>query len=344
MRKLDSRSLNVLRQLFLGAALIGAPVLWIQACAGSEDASPAADPVVEPSVTELPATPPDDAEALSLFGAPLRSPALPAEVSEAYEANLAQARADFEAHPDSALAWIWVGRREGYLGQYRRAIAQFSRGFEMHPEDSRFLRHRGHRYITVRQFVDAISDLGRAATMETGREDRVEPDGLPNARGIPTSTLQGNILYHLALAHYLTGDFEAAIDVARDAMAIRTNPDSDVSIRHWLYTSLRREGRDEEAAAVLEPITAEMDIIENQSYHELLLMYKGELTPEQLLGSDDGTSAGSARVYGVGAWYLYNGDEDRAVEVFRRLLTSEQWAAFGYIAAEADLKRLGQRP
>jgi tetratricopeptide (TPR) repeat protein len=340
MRNFKSRSANLLRQLFLGALVVGVPV----GCAGSEDASPAADPVAEPSVTEVPTTRPEDAEALSLFGAPLRTPALPAEVSAAYEANLAQARADFEAHPDSALAWIWVGRREGYLGHYQRAIAQFSRGFDMHPEDSRFLRHRGHRYITVRQFVDAISDLGRAATIESRREDRVEPDGLPNARGIPTSTLQGNIYYHLALAHYLTGDFEAAIDVARDAMAIRTNPDSDVSIRHWLYTSLRREGRDEEAAAVLEPITADMDIVENQSYHELLLMYKGELTPEQLLGSDDGTSAGSARVYGVGAWYLYNGDEDRAVEIFRQMLESEQWAAFGYIAAEADLKRLGQRP
>lgn len=327
-----------------GLVLAGMFLVSSAACGAQDEVTP--EPAAEPEASEPSASaePPDDAEAISLFGAPLYSPVLPAEIQADYAEKLAEARADFEAHPDSALAWIWVGRREGYLGNYRRAIAQFSRGFEMHPEDSRFLRHRGHRYISVRRFDDAISDLGRAWTMESRNEDRVEPDGLPNPRGVPTSTLQGNILYHLALAHYLKGDFESAVEVARDALEIRTNPDSDVSIRHWLYTALRRDGRDAEAATVLEPITADMDIIENQSYHELLLMYKGEMTPEELLGGDDGSSAGSARSYGVGAWYLYNGDQERAVEVFREMLAGPGWAAFGTIAAEADMARLGLRP
>ena len=328
----------------LRKAAVACAVLACAAC-GGEQAPPESTPETEaPAPSPEPPTLPDDAEALSLFGAPLRPPPLPDETRAEYEANLEAARADHSQYPDSALAWIWVGRREGYLGNFRRAIAQFSRGFEMNPEDARFLRHRGHRYISTRRFEDAINDLGRAWTMVQGSDDRVEPDGLPNARGIPTSTLHFNILYHLGLAHYLTGDFEAAIDVYETCLDVSTNPDAQVATRHWLYMALRREGRDEEAAAVLEPVTADMDIIENQSYHDLLLMYKGERTPEELLGADDGSSAGSARVYGVGNWYFYNGDQDRAVEVFREQLKSPAWAPFGYIAAEADVRRLGLTP
>ena len=44
--------------------------------------------------------------------------------------------------------------------------------------------------------------------------------------------------------------------------------------------------------------------------------------------------------YGVGNWYLYNGDEDRALEIFERIIEGTSWAAFGYIAAEAEVARM----
>ena len=44
--------------------------------------------------------------------------------------------------------------------------------------------------------------------------------------------------------------------------------------------------------------------------------------------------------YGVGNWYLVNGDKAKAREIFDRdVLKGGSWAAFGYIAAEADLRR-----
>ena len=45
-----------------------------------------------------------------------------------------------------------------------------------------------------------------------------------------------------------------------------------VATSHWLYMTLRRLGRDDEARQVLKPIHADMYIIENHSYHRLLLM------------------------------------------------------------------------
>ena len=101
--------------------------------------------------------------------------------------------------------------------------------------------------------------------------------------------------------------------------------------------ALRRSGKDEEAAEVLGPIHADMDVIENGVYHQLLLMYKGEITPESLLEPGDGSSENQATLYGVGNYHYYSGREQEAVEVFDRLLAGSGWAGFGYIAAEAEL-------
>jgi len=43
--------------------------------------------------------------------------------------------------------------------------------------------------------------------------------------------------------------------------------------------------------------------------------------------------------YGVGNWYLVNGEAAKAKTIFERIVAGQAWAAFGFIAAEADLKR-----
>ncbi len=267
---------------------------------------------------------------------------LPPDVRQDRETKLDQARATYEANPSDADAIIWLGRRTAYLGGYRDAIAIYSEGIEVHPDDPRMYRHRGHRYITVRQFDDAVADLEKAAELISGTADEVEPDGLPNALNIPTSTLHSNIWYHLGLAYYLKGDLENALRTYRECMKVSNNPDMLVATTHWLYMTLRRLGREEEASAVLEPIDAGMDIIENQSYQRLLLMYKGELDTDDLLAEAEAGSAieNATLGYGIGNWQAYNGRPKQAEEVLRNVLKGPQWAAFGYIAAEADLKRL----
>ena len=80
-----------------------------------------------------------------------------------FEAKLAAAKSDYEKDTTNADALIWYGRRTAYLGRYMEAIDLFSKGIQVHPNDARFYRHRGHRYITVRCFDKAIADLSRAA-------------------------------------------------------------------------------------------------------------------------------------------------------------------------------------
>lgn len=285
-------------------------------------------------------------EAFSLRGDLLFIPELPAELRAERERQLAEARAALEASPEDADAAIWVGRRLGYLGRYREAVAVLTEGIERHPGDARFLRHRGHRYLTLRRLDLAEADLARAAELVGGRPDEIEPDGLPNERGIPTSTLQSNVWYHLGLARYLQGDFEGALDAYRECLAVSKNPDMLVATSHWLYTTLRRLERSDEAARVLEPIHAGLDVIENRAYHRLLLLYRGEATPDELLAEagEAGSLDFATVAYGVAAWHLYNGREAEARALFERIVAGGEWPAFGHLAAEAELARRSSPP
>lgn len=286
-------------------------------------------------------------ESFSLLGEPLYRPEPPEAVRTEREGDLAEARARYEADPADPDALIWLGRRTAYLGRYREAAALFSRGVERFPEDARFLRHRGHRFLTLRRLDLAEADLARAGELVRGQPDRVEPDGLPNARGIPTSTLQSNVWYHLGLARFARGDFEGALAAYRECLAVSGNPDMLVATSHWLYMTLRRLGLDGEAAAVLEPIHADLDVIENHAYHRLLLLYRGELAAEDVLGDAEAGSLDFATLaFGVAHLHLVEGREAEAATLFRQIVESggsDQWPAFGHLAAEAELARRAGR-
>ena len=289
----------------------------------------------------LPSPLPPGVEAISLLGDTLRRPPLDSATRATYERRLADAAAQAAARPDDADAAIWHGRRLAYLGRHREAIDVFTAALARHPGDPRLLRHRGHRWITVRELDRAVADLEAAARLARGRPDEIEPDGLPNARNTPLGTLQSNIWYHLALAQYLRGDLAAAHDAAREGMRVAANPDRLVSQSHWLYLTLRRMGRDAEAADVLRPVHRDLDVIENDGYHRLLLMYAGAIDADSLLASvRPGAGSGDVSVaYGIAAWHLAEGRRERGERILRDILAGGQWAAFGYIAAEADLAR-----
>ena len=281
-------------------------------------------------------------EATSLLGKPLVPAPIAPEARKTLEEHLKQAEIVYGRNPDDPDATIWLGRRIAYLGRYRDAIETFSEGIEKHPDDARLYRHRGHRYITVREFPKAIADLTKAAQLVAGKPDEVEPDGQPNARNIPTSTLQSNIYYHLGLAHYLSGDFARAADAYVQCMKVSKNNDMLVATTYWAYLTQLRLGKASEAAALLAPITSGMEIIENASYYRLLRMFKGDVTPESL---QEPGAAGLDVVttrYGIAAWHLANGRRDAALSFLIGIVDGfpQQWPAFGYVAAEADLARL----
>jgi tetratricopeptide (TPR) repeat protein len=276
-------------------------------------------------------------EAVSLLGDSLRRPVLPAETEARLAAQLREAEEEYGRRP-SADALIWVGRRTAYLGRFTDAIAIYSSGLAKYRGDARLYRHRGHRYLTIRHFDRAIGDLLYAVQLTRGKPDQVEPDGQPNAKNIPTSTLQSNIWYHLGLAYYLKGDFRHAVAAYRECLKVSKNDDMQVATRHWLYMALRRMGRTEEAAEVLFPVRRDMNVIENQAYHRLLLLYQGRLLSDSLTVSGDGLQDATVS-YGLGNWHWYSGRKEEALRIWRQILETGPWASFGFLAAEAELAR-----
>jgi len=244
--------------------------------------------------------------------------------------------------------YIWHGRREAYRINYNKAIIIFGEGLKKFPNSYRLLRHRGHRYITIRQFDRAVEDLQRAAELMPKDSLETEPDGIPNKLNIPLSSTQFNIYYHLALAYYLKGDFREAENVYRKCMKVSVNDDLLCATADWLYMALRRQGHRSQADSLLASIGDSLRIIENDSYFKRILMYKGRISPDALLtvesGNDDPDLAIATQGYGVGNWYLCNGDTTRAIDTFRKVTAGKHFSAFGFIAAESDLVRLDDRP
>jgi tetratricopeptide (TPR) repeat protein len=286
-------------------------------------------------------------EGRTLLGDPLPRSEFASETLSRLSLDLERARESYETEPENEDAIIWYGRRLAYLGRYGEAIEVYSRGLETHPMSYRLLRHRGHRYISIRQLDGAIEDLERAADLAQGSELRVEQDGIPNSRNTPISTTQGNIWYHLGLARYLAGDYAGALEAYNQRFfSTDNNDDNHCSTAYWRYLILSRLGRDTEAMEALDQISLAMDIIENFGYRDLCLLYKGEMTIDGVLGADNETALevsveNATLAYGVSMHHSLDGDAVRARQMWEAIVENKSGGyAFGYIASEAELARL----
>lgn len=282
-----------------------------------------------------PITPQKNVAAISLMGKDLIAPEPSQKLVEKYENH----KSKYLQDTSSVENLIWYARFEAYLANYNEAIELFNNGIKRFPNDPRLYRHVGHRYISVRDFDAAIDNLNKAVSLIEGKDNEVEPDGMPNAQNIPVSTLHGNIWYHLGLAYYLKNDMQNALASYKNCLASGSNPDNIVSSTHWLYMISRRMDNKDEADRYLTVITKDMEVIENMAYHNICLFYKGEISLKELIGDESQGASNDAISYAVANWHLYNNDLLAAKPLYDKLLAKASWNSFGYIAAEADFVR-----
>lgn len=268
--------------------------------------------------------------------------------------------------------YIYASRFKSFLEKHDEAVALLTSALAEAPEDVRLLRFRGHRLISTRDYDGAIKDLQLASELMQGTPDEhefyqrdVEPDlvkiilgqeedvrdqhipvneeTIHATTGMYKSTLHGSVWYHLAVAEYLLGNFEKAKAAFDEARAVAVDDDLRVAIFDWQYMCLRRLGRHDDAAHLLERLSTSTFSVSptDDFYLRRLRFYKGELTPDELLQMDgDSVLASATQGYGVGNWYLYTGDMDQAVQLLQRVLSAGYKYSFAYLAAEADLARL----
>ena len=259
-------------------------------------------------------------ELVSPLGRKLYAEPATGEALQKLQSALQEAAGKLERDPENADLLIAYGRALAGLWRYREAIEVYTKGIALHPRNALFYRHRGHRFISTRQFDKAAADLAQA--------DALLPDDY-------------DILYHLGLAHYLRGEFEKSLPAYERCLAAAKDDGSRIAASNWLHHALRRAGKKAEAEKVLAAITPDMNAGENASYLNLLLFYKGLKTDEELLKAAEATDLDMATTgYGVGAWYFYNGAPEKARALFERIVTTPYWPAFGFIGAETELVRL----
>ena len=235
----------------------------------------------------------DTLQGMSLLGENLIRRQVDVQKDSLQIVNYRKALSEYENDKMNAEHIIWLGRRIAYLGDYQKAIQIFTEGVADFSKDARFYRHRGHRYISTRQLDKAIADFEKASKLIAGEADTIEPDGIPNRLNQPVSSLHTNIYYHYGLAYYLKNELEQAYEQFEKCLQASKNDDMVVASKHWLYMILRRLNKIPEAEALLEDVTEDMTIIENDAYHQLLLFYKGELTETDLKGNES-----------IGSWIM----------------------------------------
>jgi len=252
---------------------------------------------------------------------------------------VAKADAALAADPANLDLLLAAARARDELWRYSEAIQLYTRGIEKAPEDFRFYRFRGHRYISTRQFDKALPDLDKAWKLA------------------PTSF---DVAYHLGLAHYMLGRYDRAaeaygrcLDQAgrpatgpklpegfRSCAESVADDNARVSITEWQYRALRRAGRAEDAKKLIESITDGMKVTTNDIYYRSLLVYRGLRTEEQVFDPTKLTGNQLPTLgYALANYHLLEGRKQKACELFRRMVEEKAWSAFGYIAAEAELVR-----
>ena len=279
------------------------------------------------------------------------APQLSENTRKDFEQKLSVAKTEYEKDTLNADAIIWYGRRTAYLGGDMKAIDIFSRGISIHPGDARLYRHRGHRYITVRCFDKAIADFKKAAALIKDKPDEVEPDGLPNAKNIPTSTLQSNIWYHLGLAYFLKGEYEKAESAYFNGLAVSKNDDMYVAMANWLHITLLMQVKLEQADSVFNTISRTPQLIENTDYNTVLYFYVHRPAVNEIdrytnavlmrtVKEQDTMSVSAATIYfGAGYYAWLRGMPEKANLFLEKAIATNQWSSFGYIAAETYLKK-----
>src|SRR6188508_1417159 len=269
------------------------------------------------------------------------APSLTDSLKKVFEANMRSAEKKYKADSLNDDHIIWYGRRLAYLGYYKEAIAIYTKGINLHPNNARFYRHRAHRYITLRCYDNAIADLKKAIDLTKDQIDEIEEDGIPNERNFPTSSLHTNIYYHLGLAYYLKGDNRQALLAWEKCLDISDNDDMKVATLNWINILLRKMGRPKDADHHLLDVTKDMEIMENRDYYDILLMYQSGDDSKLVEKTKNQQTVSNATVsFGLATYYQLKGDKGKAKELFEKVVAGNQWSSFGYIAAETELAKM----
>lgn len=274
--------------------------------------------------------------------------------------RIAAADSALEEDPDDVARLVAAARVREDIWRYAEAVSLYGRAMARAPERYDLPLARGHRLIRLRSLDEAMTELDRALVLD--------PTGF-------------NTAYLRGLTLYLQGRFREAARVYRECLALAgfsivgtpegdprqcahlgTDPASRVAMTAWAVRAHRRAGEEGAARDLLEALPAEVDtdaldgpfpeyeespIVpgDNSHYWALLRYFRGGLPVDSLMNRERWGGQWPTVAYGVAAWWLADGEEEKARVLLEEIVDDPNWARLGHVAAEADLVRLlGEDP
>ena len=233
---------------------------------------------------------------------------------------IARAEQALAAEPNNVERIIALGIAQSGARQFREAIQTFTRGLRIDPKNAVLYRWRGHRFLSVRDHDRALADLNQGALID--------------------SSVYG-IWYHLGVLRYIRGEFAAAADAFKRGLPIAPNAVERAGSYDWQWMSLMRAGKEDGASALLKSMPDSVPVQAANAYSRRLRLYQGRIGPGEVFTPADTDDVAVATLsYGIGNWYLLRKETRRAKEWFERSVQSGGWPAFGFMASEAELKRM----
>lgn len=255
--------------------------------------------------------------------------------SKWFKGDLEVANIVFASAPTKESSFSWRGRREGFLGNYAKAIEIFTEGMQLFPDSYRLYRYRGYFLVRNYQFEAGINDLRRAEELIESEDVSPVQDGIPGKSNFSPSTFKRNIFYFLGQSSMATGDYSTVIeymDKAVEANQLRDKDDFLVATSFYKYMALQKQNRIVEAMELIKDIPDGLDIIENHAYHEAIRFLQGRYTREQFLKRSD-----SLGKYTIGMFDHFNGKNEDAAELWSQVSANNHK---GYWLAEVELLNL----
>ena len=268
------------------------------------------------------------AEGITLLGSPMMAQA---DAS----GRIAKADEELKQAPLNPELLLAAGRaRDGSL-RFSESVQLYSKAIAVAPGDPRFYRMRGHRYISLRKFPEAIADLEKV-------------------RALAPSSFEG--AYYLGLAYYLNGAHnDAANEFARcvnmagkpddhartlpkgmpSCATLHQNLEFLVGLADWHWRALSRANRAAEARDVLKAVPAGATIRDSVSSYRALLFHQGTMKEAEVLeGLTEGSYANAASALALS--HMLAKRTAPACGLWKKA-AAQPWQNFGAIAAEVEL-------
>lgn len=207
----------------------------------------------------------------------------------------------------------------------RESISALSKAIIFDPLSGVNFSMRGRRYINAGEFALACADFAMASRL------------------IPENWY---VWYHLGLCNLILGHCDLAERAYNQCAQIPTTRSLEVALLNWRWITLMRLGREADANELIRDVDASWEMDGTDNYLRLLLLYKGELTPEEAMtvpDDDDPILSVTTQGFGVANYFRVKGDMESYRKTLDRTLEvgkEEAWMCFGYAAAEYERARL----